>query len=380
MKSYVSGALSLAIVLAGAGSLAAEERQLKFSSGFPESAAPPQAYAKVADWLEANSDISADVFSMSLLSFTETPAGIRDGITDAGYVLTPYFPAEFSETNMVADMALLVSTGTDAPALAMAGAITEYVMLNCGDCIDEYDAQNQVFLASGASTEYSLVCTKPVNTLADLKGLSVRSGASVFGRWIEHFGGTKVSIPGSEMYEALSQKVVDCTMVAMPDVVNFQLMDVASDMTVNAPGGVFAGTASMNLNRDLWQDMSVEERKTMLEAGARMTAGVAVIYHNSAIEAEPKVKEAGVNVVRVSDEISEATQEFIKADMATIEQQFRELYNVEDAASKIEIMTGLVDKWKNLVAGIDPTSEDEYRELLMTEVYSKVDPETYGVE
>lgn len=380
MKFTFRGALALGMVLVTAGSVAAEERQLKFSSGFPESAAPPQAYAQVADWLAKNSDIRAEVFSMSLLSFAETPAGIRDGIADAGYVLTPYFPAEFSETNMVADMALLVNQGTDAPALAMAGAVTEYVMLNCADCVTEYAAQNQVFLASGASTEYSLVCTKPVNTVADLKGLSVRSGASVFGRWIEHFGGTKVSIPGSEMYEALSQHVVDCTMVSMPDVVNFQLMDVASDMTVNAPGGVFAGTASMDLNLDLWKGMSIDERKIMLEAGARMTAGVAVIYHNSSIEAEPKVKAAGVNIVRVSDEISAATQEFIKRDLLTIEDQFTKMSNVENVATKIETMTGLIEKWKRLVAGIDPTSEDEYRGLLMSEVYSKVDPETYGLK
>lgn len=380
MKFSVRGALALGIMLLTAGSLAAAERQIKFSSGFPESAAPPMAYAQVADWLAANSDIRAEVFSMSLLSFGETPAGIRDGIADAGYVLTPYFPAEFSETNMVADMALLVNSGTDAPALAMAGAVTEYVMLNCPDCVAEYAAQNQVFLASGASTEYSLVCTKPVNTVADLKGLSVRSGASVFGRWIEHFGGTKVSIPGSEMYEALSQHVVDCTMVSMPDVVNFQLMDVASDMTVNAPGGVFAGTASMDLNLDLWKGMSVDERKIMLEGGARMTAGVAVIYHNSSIAAEPKVTAAGVKIVRVSDEIADATQAFIKEDMATIEDQFTKLYNVENVASKIETMTGLIDKWKGLVAQIDPTSEDEYRTLLMSEVYSKVDPETYGLQ
>ncbi|GHF67377.1 C4-dicarboxylate TRAP transporter substrate-binding protein [Seohaeicola zhoushanensis] len=380
MKTTITGALALSLCVAAAGSLGAEERMLKFSSGFPESAAPPQAYAKVAEWLAANSEIKAEVFSMSLLSFGETPAGIRDGITDAGYVLTPYFPAEFSETNMAADMALLVSSGTDAPALVMAAAITEYVMLNCPECVAEYTAQNQVFLASGASTEYSLVCTKPVNTVADLKGLSVRSGASVFGRWIEHFGGTKVSIPGSEMYEALSQKVVDCTMVSMPDVMNFQLADVATDMTVNAPGGVFAGTASMNLNLDLWRGMTPEERKIMLEAGSRMTAGTSVIYHNSSIEAEPKVKAAGVNVVELSEELSKATQDFIVADLDTIRDQFTSLYGVENAAAKIETVKGLVEKWKGLVADIDPTSMDAYQALLMTEVYSKVDPEAYAMQ
>lgn len=355
----------------------AEGRKISFSSGFPEFAAPPQAYKAVAAWL-ADKGFDAEVHSMSLLSFTETPAGIRDGIADAGYVLTPYFPAEFSETNMAADMALLVSSGTDAPALAMTGAMSEYILLNCPDCVAEYEAQNQLYLSGGASTEYSLVCTKPITTVADLKGLSVRSGASVFGRWVEHFGGTKVSIPGSEMYEALSQKVVDCTMVSMPDVRNFQLMDVATDMTVNAPGGVFAGTASMDINLDLWRELSDAERATMLQAAALMTANVAVIYHRQSIEAEEVVKAAGVKVVRASDEIAAATKAFVEADLKTIEKQFTELYGVQNAPAKIEIVKGLIEKWKGLVATIDPTDVEAYTKLLTDQIYAKVDLATYG--
>ena len=379
MQGPVRAAVVGGLIVAGAGMALADTREIKLSSGFPEAAAPPQAYKTVAGWLAANSDIRAEVFSMSLLSFPETPAGIRDGITDAGYVLTPYFPAEFSETNMVADMALLVSQGTDAPALAMTGAMSEYVLLECPDCVAEYEEQGQLYLSGGASTEYSLVCTKPIATVADLEGISVRSGASVFGRWVEHFGGTKVSIPGSEMYEALSQGVVDCTMVSMPDVRNFQLMDVASDMTVNAPGGVYAGTASMNLNLDLWRSMTPAERETMLEAAAMMTANVAVMYHNQAMEAEEAVKAGGVEIIRVSDEIAAATQDFIQQDMATIEGQFTTLYGVENAAAKMETMTGLIDKWKGLVAGIDPTDVNAYEGLLRDQIYSKVDPETYGM-
>ncbi|WP_323042833.1 TRAP transporter substrate-binding protein DctP [Gemmobacter sp.] len=377
MRKQIGLAAALGLGAITATAALAEDRKISFSSGFPESAAPPMAYKAVAEWL-AGKGFAAEVHSMSLLSFTETPAGIRDGIADAGYVLTPYFPAEFSETNMAADMALLVSSGTDAPALAMTGAMAEYVLLNCPDCVAEYAAQNQLYLSGGASTEYSLVCTKPITTVADLKGISVRSGASVFGRWVEHFGGTKVSIPGSEMYEALSQKVVDCTMVSMPDVRNFQLMDVASDMTVNAPGGVFAGTASMNINLDLWQGLSDQERATMLEAAALMTANVAVIYHRQGIEAEEVVKAAGVKVVRVSDEIAAATKTFVDADLKTIEDQFTKLYGVENAAAKIETIKGLIEKWKGLVAPIDPTNVEAYRNLLTTQIYSKVDLASYG--
>ena len=98
MTQFARSALgSAALVVLLATSAYAQEKQIKFSSGFPPVAVPPAAYQTVADWLAANSDFRAEVFSMSLLSLQETAAGIRDGITDAGYVLTPYAPAEFSE-------------------------------------------------------------------------------------------------------------------------------------------------------------------------------------------------------------------------------------------------------------------------------------------
>lgn len=380
MIRSITAAIAISLGLACAGPTLAQERTIKLSSGFPESGVPPAAFKMVAEWLEKNSTIRAEVFSMSLLSFQETTAGIRDGITDAGYVLTPYFPAEFSETNMVADMTLLVRSGTDAPALVMAAAITEYVLLDCPDCIAEYEVQNQIFLSGGASTEYSMVCKKPITSVADLKGISVRSGAGVFGRWTEHFGGTKVSIPGSEMYEALSQGVVDCTLSGLADVTSFQLMDVAKYITFNAPGGVFGGAASMNLNLDLWRSMSPEERKAMLEAGSLMTAATAVTYTIQAGVSEKQILDAGVTISPVPEDIDAATNEFLVADLAVIEQQFTDLYGVENAGEKIKTMSGLIEKWKGLVAGIDATDVEAYRGLLVTEIYSKVDPEVYGMQ
>lgn len=378
MKHLGLASAVLGLVLT-AGMAAAEPRTIKLSSGFPESGVPPKAYKLVAEHLARTSDLKAEVFSMSLLSFAETAAGIRDGITDAGYVLTPYFPAEFSETNMVADMTLLVRNGTKAPALAMAAAVTEYVMLACADCVDEYEVQNQLFLGGAASTEYSMVCKKPISSLADLKGISVRSGAGVFGRWTEHFGGVKVSIPGSEMYEALSQGVVDCTLSGLADVTSFQLMDVAKHITLNAPGGVFGGAASININLDLWRELTPEQRKTMLEAGSLMTAASAVIYTTEGVASEAQIRAAGVTISPTPADIDEATNAFIATDIVELQRQFTELYGVQNAAAKIATMTALIEKWKGLVNGIDSTDIEAFRGLLVAEVYSKVDPEAYGM-
>ncbi|SMH30884.1 TRAP transporter substrate-binding protein DctP [Mesorhizobium australicum] len=371
---------TLALMTALTTSAMAQDKPLKLSSGFPPVAVPPIAYKTVAEWLAASSAFKAEVFSMTLLSLQETSAGIRDGITDVGYVLTPYSPAEFSEMNLAADMSMLVTTGTQAPNMAMSGAIVEYVTLNCPDCQDEFTAQNQVFLGGGASTAYSLVCKDPINTIAEIRGKSIRVGAPVFGRWVEKFGGTKASIPGSEMFEALSQGVVQCTMVGTPDVVNFQLQDVVKSIMVGAPGGVFGGTASMNVNLDLWRSLTDEERRTLIQAGSLMTAEVNAGYNRQAVDAEKSIRDKGIAMVNATDEFVAATNDFVREDMKTIRQQFTSLYGVNDVAKKMATITTLVDKWKVKLEGVDPTDGEAYRKLLWKEIYSKLDPATYGMK
>ena len=371
---------ALAVLLAASAGAHGAERTLTVASGFPDSAVPPYGHHAVAEFLEANGDLRADVQSLGLLTLAEMSPGIRDGIADMGYVLTPYFAAEYSETNMAADMTLLVQKGVDAPGLAMVAAMTEYVLLDCPDCQDEYLAQNQVFLGSGASTEYSLVCNRAIESPADLKGLSLRSGASVFGRWAEHFGAVKVAIPGSEMYEALAQNVVQCTMVGLPDAINFQLTDVTSHIVKNAPGGVFAGAASLNVNLDLWRELDDAQRSVLIDAGALMTAATAVEYYRQGVKAEKTLTDAGVSIVTADETgFTEATQAFLADDMKTIETQFSDLYGIENVAGKMETVRGLIEKWKAKVAEVDPSDLEGFRDLLKAEIYDKLDRAAYGM-
>jgi TRAP-type transport system periplasmic protein len=356
-------------------------KSMTVSSGFPPIAVPPKAHKAVADWLAKNSDIKLQVFAMTLLSLQETSAGIRDGVVDMGYVLTPYFSAEYAETNLAADMSLLSTAGTPtkAPGLVMAAAITEYVMLNCTECQAQYKAQNQLWLAGGSSTEYSLACREPISGPDKLRGKSIRVGAPVFGRWVEFLGGTQANFPGSEQYEALSQGVVACTMVGTPDVVNFQLQDVVKDIQMGVPGGVFAGAGSLNLNLNTWKGLTPEQRKVMLQAGALSTAETAVGYVRQAVTAEVKAKESGVALTPASEAFKAKTAEFIAGDMKTIETQFTTAYRLQNVSAKMETIKGLVEKWKAKVNLIDPSDSEAYRKLLWDEIYAKVDADTYGM-
>ncbi|MCB1398187.1 MAG: C4-dicarboxylate TRAP transporter substrate-binding protein, partial [Rhodobacteraceae bacterium] len=316
----------------------------------------------------------------SLLDLKETPPGIRDGVADMGYVLMPYFPAEYSEANLAADLSMLSTSGVRGadPALAMAGALTEYAMLHCPDCQAQFGRENQVYLGSASTPDYVLLCTAPATDVADLKGKKFRAGAANWGRWAEYFGGTKVSIPGNEIYEAMSQGVVDCTMISAPELTNLQLIDVTKAITVNVPGGVFAGSGAANMNKDSWAGLSEGQRGFLLRAAADNVAEITIRYNNSAKTALEKSKAEGIAISEPTEALVAASAAFVEGDLKVIAKQFADTYGVRDVDAKITVIRGLVEKWKQRAKGLeqDPAG---FGQALWDEVFSKVDPATYGL-
>ena len=376
-KRSLAGAVGMALAVG----TSARADTMTLTSGFPPGSIPPVAHQALADWLKANSDLDVSVSAMTLLSLPESSPGVRDGIVDMAYILTQYYPAEYANSNLAADMTMLTTVGTptDAPGIVMAAAFAEYVLFACPKCLDEFKGQNQVYLGSGASSAYALMCAKPITSPADLKGKKIRVGGGNFGRWAEHFGATRVTLPGAEMYEALAQGVVDCSTLSTPEIENWQLYDVVKQVIMGAPGGVFAGVASNNINLDTWKRLSTEQRTKMLQGAAHVSAGVAVGYQVQAKAAEDKAREKGIDIGPAAADLKAASDAFVAADMATVADQFKTKYNLEDVDGRMKTITDLIEKWKGLMNGVDGTNHAAVNDLLWKELYSRVDVATYGM-
>ncbi len=355
-------------------------KTLRSAVGLATSSAQYYAHERFAKYVEERTDIKIKVFSMSLLNLKETPPGIRDGVADMGFVLPPYYPAEYADSNLAANLSMLVTTGRqiESPGAAAAGATTEYIF-NCPECQTEYAKQNQVYLGTGASPTYIMLCTTPLRTLEDLKGKKYRSGAANFGRWAEHFGGVKVSIPGNDVYEALGQGVIDCAMMSATELTNLSLFDLTKAITRRIPGGVYSGVATNNVNLDVWRDLTLEERKVFLAGSARIQADLTWKYYADAkanLEAAPG---KGIEVIEPGPEIMAASDAFVKEDVKVIAKQFADDYGVQNTEAKIAKFAELVEKWKGLTADIADDPE-ALAKVLWDEIYSKIDPATYGMQ
>jgi TRAP-type C4-dicarboxylate transport system substrate-binding protein len=358
----------------------ASAKTLKAAVGLATSSAQYYAFEKFAKYVADNSDLKIKVFSMSLLNLKETPPGVRDGIADMGFVLPPYYPAEYAENNLASNLSMLATTGrqVESPGAAMAGATSEYTYFHCPECLTEYKKENQVYLGTGSSPTYIMLCTVPVRTMEDLKGKKYRSGAANFGRWAEHFGGIKVSIPGNDIYEAMGQGVIDCAMLSATELTNLSLYDLVKYVTRRIPGGVFSGVATNNVNVETWQALTTEERKVFLQGAAGINADLTWKYYSDAKKNLENSPGKGVEVIEPGPEIMSASDEFVRGDLKVISEQFTTDYGITNVDAKIEIIAGLVEKWKTLTADI-ADDRDALAKLYWDEIFSKIDPATFGM-
>ena len=115
-----------------------------------------------------------------------------------------------------------------------------------------------------------------------------------------------------------------------------------------------------------------------MQGSARVQANLTWKYYADAkanLDASPG---KGVEVIEPGPEIMAKSDEFVKADLAVIAQQFKDDYGLTNVEAKIEKITELVNKWKKLTADIadDP---DALAKLYWGEVFSKIDPATFGM-
>lgn len=355
--------------------------EVSYSHGFGANSAVGTAAENFAEAVEERSDgeMSVRIFAMTLMNLLETGPGVRDGLADMGYVLAPYYAAEYPHYSLLHELTMSVNLRemTGKESLAYAGAITEYTFHECDECREDFAEQNQVYLSGATSSIYSLLCNKPVVTEADMENRKIRAGSPSFSRFSEHFGATGIQMPANEVFEGLSQGVLDCAMLSAPELTTYSLKDVVTDITLGVPGGIYAGAAVGNMNRDSWQSLTDEERGWMLWGANVLSADISWNYHSQEEENLAMAREMGINVHEASTGFRENIRNYVQDDLENVASIFESQYGVENAAAMIEDFMPFLERWYGLVEDVD--SREDFRTLMWDEIYSRVDPASYGL-
>jgi TRAP-type C4-dicarboxylate transport system substrate-binding protein len=138
---------------------------------------------------------------------------------------------------------------------------------------------------------------KPVNSVADLSGMKVRSGGGISEASAKALGASPLVKPAPESYELLSSGVADATFFPSESIKSFNLDKVVKHATY-FPGGFYSSSFGFFMNEDKWNKLSKQDQDAITSVSGEALARLA----GKAWDAADKVgiealKAAGVTMV-----------------------------------------------------------------------------------
>ena len=146
---------------------------------------------------------------------------------------------------------------------------------------------------------YDLITTKPVASIADLKGMKIRGGGAALNEIIERMGATPVTIKSPEVYAAFQQGVVDGLLFNTASILSFRLDEIGK---YYIPLGITRVGIAWSYSPKTFAKLSPELQQVMFEAGREASilyADYVTEDTNAAIDA---MKEKGVTFVELPPE------------------------------------------------------------------------------
>lgn len=289
MKNFLKfTALSISLLT----SIASAE-ELKFANFM----APTHPYVAGAfePFAKAVSDGTSGAVTVKLYNGGELGAGpveqysrVVDGVAELAVSLPGYTASNFPLTLL-----------TELPGVIEENTGTETIWKNIALLEPEYKRVKLVSLWSSAEN-ILFSRSKAVHSIDDVKGMKIRVPSRNTGLLVEAWGATPVSMPVSEIYNALQTGVIDAAMIDGTAVNAFKLGEVATSITMGMKTTI--SPFFIVMNRDAFDGLTLEQQKAVEAAGveaSKLGQNVQLTVAAKGIEAFGAT--AGKEVIKLSD-------------------------------------------------------------------------------
>jgi TRAP-type C4-dicarboxylate transport system substrate-binding protein len=195
----------------------------------------------------------------SVAGIRAIPEALESGVGDLGDVVAPYFQDQFLLNNIVSFHMPQPKNERELGKQLMAW-YDQYPQFDA-----EMAAYNLKNIGWRPLEDYGLMCTKPIKSAEDFKGLRVRTYGSALPRLFEALGATPVSMATPETYEALQRGILDCTPIGVTLARGYRFEEVAKYYIKFPLGANWGHFISVNLNT--YNKLDEETRKILFQLG-----------------------------------------------------------------------------------------------------------------
>ncbi|MBS0337341.1 MAG: TRAP transporter substrate-binding protein [Proteobacteria bacterium] len=225
---------------------------------------------------------------------------VRDGLVDVSYVTASYTPAR----HVLPLLAELPGAGATAEINSVAFSRIHWKYFQP---IGEYKGVK--LLAVFTHGPGQMFTKKPINSLADVKGLKIRTGGGIAEAVANALGASAFVKPAPESYELMSTGVADGVFFPFESIASFKLDTVVGQATV-FPGGMYSSAFGFFMNEDKWNKLSKQDQDAITSVSGEHLARFAGKSWDAAdVIGLAALKKAGGKVVNATPAMAKEVSE-----------------------------------------------------------------------
>ena len=178
---------------------------------------------------------------------------VREGLVDLSYVTASYTPAR----HILPMLAELPGAGETALINSVAYSRIYWKYFHK---VGEYKGVKMLGVFTHGPGQ--LFTKKPVNSIADVQGLKIRTGGGAAEAVAKAIGASAFVKPAPESYELLKSGVADGVFFPMESIVSFKLDTVIEQATL-FPGGMYSSSFGFFMNEDKWNKLPKQDQEAI---------------------------------------------------------------------------------------------------------------------
>ncbi len=218
---------------------------------------------------------------------TTTVDQVVSGSLDMGLTLAAYTPGRFPLTTIL-----------EFPFMYKNATQGNLVAAGLKDELQDSDYKDMKLLWIGGTDVAKILINKKVTTVDGLAGLKLRSPGLLYNDFFHRLKATELSLPVSDLYDAMDRNIVDGSLMSPSALVSFKLSEV-TDYVIDLD--VYMNPLIFIMNKDAWAKISPEDQKIIEALAAEMPGKVGPQYDKEFQKGMDEANAKGIEVLSFSD-------------------------------------------------------------------------------
>src|SRR5207253_10068513 len=218
---------------------------------------------------------------------------VREGLVDLSYVTASYTPAR----HIMPLMPELPGGGETATANSIAYSRIYWKHFHK---VGEYNGVKLLGVFTHGPGQ--MFTKKPVNSIADVQGMKIRTGGGIAEKVAKALGASAFVKPAPESYELLSSGVADGGVFPLESIISFKLDTVLTQATL-FPGGMYSSSFGFFMNEAQWNKLPKQDQDAIEKISGEHIARLAgASWDEADRKGMEQLKKSGVKIVHANSE------------------------------------------------------------------------------